>query len=360
MNLKKSLKRLHKSAKAVSPILAVLFMIVVSVAAGLVTYAWVMGYLDFTTSKAGKAVQIQSIAYDSDTEILYVYVQNVGDGAIEFIASECYYANGFLQTGATVDPIVLMEEETATATTTYPMLVGQDVLVRITTVDGTFNEAGFTYEGEGDGGVVTPPPTVTQVSSTDAGFSGVQADDLLVVMPNTRTGTFSTDALTCTAAGYTTVEVAAYMDDTGDRRAVAVLIKKAVGTETGTVSVTWGGSLVSTYTTIYQIYRGATTWTDNGESGVAHNGGGSLTTSLPTISGLSSSTTANVLTIGAAVFRDGPGTVTMTNIDTQDSSVSGSCYTFTEFSYGDAVTETDITWTTARLASGLLLQIECS
>jgi hypothetical protein len=362
MNLKKSLKRLHKSAKAVSPILAVLFMIVVSVAAGLVTYAWVMGYLDFTTSKAGKAVQIQSIAYDSDTEILYVYVQNVGDGAIEFIASECYYVNGFLQIGATVDPIVLMEEETATATTTYPMVVGQDVLVRVTTVDGTFNEAGFTYEGEGDGGVVTPPPTVTQELTTDTGgggFSGVTAGDLLVVMPNTRFGSWTGDALTCTAAGYTTLEVAAYRDDDGDRRAVAILIKTATGSETGTVSCTWGSS-ATTYATIYQIYRGATTWTYNGESGEASNGGGSFSTSIPNISGLSPSTTANVLSIGALVVRDSPGTVTITNLGSQDSSVSSNCYTFTEFSYGDAVTTTDMTWTTPRLATGLLLQIECS
>jgi hypothetical protein len=154
------------------------------------------------------------------------------------------------------------------------------------------------------------------------------------------------------------------MDDIGDRRAVAILIKEADGSETGnTISVTWGGSGVTTdpsYTTIYQVYTGAETWTANGESGVAHNGGGSLSTSIPTISGLAPSTTANVLTIGALVVRDNPGTVTMTNLGSQDSAEDGGCYTFTEFSYGDAVTETDISWTTARLASGLLVQIECS
>ena len=265
MNLKKSLKRLRKSAKAVSPILAVLFMIVVSVAAGLVTYAWVMGYLDFTTSKAGKAVQIQSIAYDSDTEILYVYVQNVGDGAIEFIEGECYYANGFLQTGATVDPTVLMEEETATATTTYPMLVGQDVLVRITTVDGTFNEAGFTYEGEGNGGVVAPPPTVTRELATEASFSGVVAGDLLVVIANTRTGSYTTGALTASCAGYAPIQVASFYTGTGDRRAVALFYRVADGTESGTApTVSWTGSGVTTYEILYQVFRmtdGTNTWT---------------------------------------------------------------------------------------------------
>ena len=57
-NLKRTLKR---KAKAISPILAVLMMIVVAVAAGLVTYAWVMGYLSFTTDKAGRGIQIQSL-----------------------------------------------------------------------------------------------------------------------------------------------------------------------------------------------------------------------------------------------------------------------------------------------------------
>jgi len=237
------------------------------------------------------------------------------------------------------------------------MLVGQDVLVRITTVDGTFNEAGFTYEGEGGGGVVTPPPTVIQVSSTDTGFSGVTAGDLLVVMPNHRTGTFATDSETCTAAGYTKVEVASYMTNTGDRRAVALLIRVADGTETGTVTCTWGGG-ATTYTTIYQIYRGATTWTE-GASDVDH-GVGSSDSSTVSISGLPTSTTANVLTIGALVTRSNPGTVTMTNLAGQDSSDSGDCYTFTEYNYGDAVTDTVMSLSTPQQASGYLVQIACS
>ena len=224
---------------------------------------------------------------------------------------------------------------------------------------GAFNGSGG--NGGDDDDDVTPP-TVTQVSSSDTGFSGVQAGDLLVVMPNTRTGSWSGDALTITATGYTTLEVAAYRDDDSDRRAVAILIKEANGTESGTVSCSWSSG-ASTYTTIYQIYRGSTTWTYNSESGEADNGGNHIsgeTTSLPTISGLSTSSSANVLSIGALVVRDNPGTVTMTNLGSQDSSMFNNCYTFTEFNYGDAVTETDMSWTTPQLATGILLQIECT
>ena len=53
-------RRLKKGIKAISLILAVLMMIVIAVSAGLMAYVWVMEYIDFTTSKAGQSIQIQS------------------------------------------------------------------------------------------------------------------------------------------------------------------------------------------------------------------------------------------------------------------------------------------------------------
>jgi flagellin-like protein len=77
----KNLKRkLNHSIKGISPIMAVLMMIVVAVAAGLVLYGWALGYLDFTTGNAGKAIRIQSIGYNTTDTSLKVYVQNVGEG----------------------------------------------------------------------------------------------------------------------------------------------------------------------------------------------------------------------------------------------------------------------------------------
>jgi FlaG/FlaF family flagellin (archaellin) len=365
-NIRKKLGDTRKKVRAISPVLAILLMIVITVAASLVTYAWVMGYLSFTTAKAGRAMQVQSVAYNSSTQELWVYVQNVGEEFVTLQPNSSVYVYGILQTDADVgifgtDNGALQVGDTASiAVQGVSIPPGDRVRVRVVDESGTFTET-HTYPLSGGGATpptVTPPPTVIQVSSTDTGFSGVQAGDLLVVMPNTRHGSWTGDALTCTAAGYTTLEVAAYRDDDSDRRAVAVLVKTATGSETGTVSCTWD-SPAYTYTTIYQIYRGATTWTYNGESGEASNGGGAESTSIPTISGLASSTAANVLSIGALVVRDNPGTVTMTNIDDQDSSVSSNCYTFTEFAYGDAVTQTDISWTTQQLATGILLQIEC-
>jgi flagellin-like protein len=86
-------KKLRKNVKAVSPVISVLLMIAVAVAASLVTYAWVMGYMGFTTNKVGKAIQIQSV-----TNTQHVYVQNVGDSQIQISS---FYVNGTLDLGAT-------------------------------------------------------------------------------------------------------------------------------------------------------------------------------------------------------------------------------------------------------------------
>ena len=134
-----TLRKFRKDAKAISPVLSVLMMITVAVAASLVTYSWVMGYLGFTTAKAGKAVQIQSIANEGGD--LVIYVQNVGDGTVEYDANSTVYINGVL-IACGIDNNPLSEGDTATMT-----LIGEaapeglKVTVRVVTIDGTFTEA---------------------------------------------------------------------------------------------------------------------------------------------------------------------------------------------------------------------------
>ena len=57
------MKNFRRNVKAVSTVLATLLMIAVAVAASLVAYAWVMGYIGGTTGKVGKAIQIQSVVH---------------------------------------------------------------------------------------------------------------------------------------------------------------------------------------------------------------------------------------------------------------------------------------------------------
>ena len=78
MKLKNIIRRFKRSMRAVSPVIAVLLMIVIAVAASLFAYAWVMGYLDFLSVKVDQGVQVVAINYDAPSSVLTAYAQNVG------------------------------------------------------------------------------------------------------------------------------------------------------------------------------------------------------------------------------------------------------------------------------------------
>jgi FlaG/FlaF family flagellin (archaellin) len=130
-----------KKRRAISPVLSVLLMIVVAVAGALVTYAWSMGYLDLTTARAGRAIQIQSVALDTSRQFLTIYVQNVGQGAVNLDSTgeTIVYLNGALQpTGALADG-VLEEGETIPLTIDLgtPLPSNQDVKIKVAGLQGT-------------------------------------------------------------------------------------------------------------------------------------------------------------------------------------------------------------------------------
>jgi flagellin-like protein len=62
-------RNMLKSKKAISPILATLLLIVIAVAAIVVTYAWVMTYMGTTTQQAGFRPYNANVAFSSGTTI---------------------------------------------------------------------------------------------------------------------------------------------------------------------------------------------------------------------------------------------------------------------------------------------------
>ena len=58
MHIRKTIRKFRRNARAISPVIATLLMIAIAVVASLVTYAWVMGYMNFTTEKTGKAIKL--------------------------------------------------------------------------------------------------------------------------------------------------------------------------------------------------------------------------------------------------------------------------------------------------------------
>jgi flagellin-like protein len=141
MNIGKTIRKFRKNRHAISPVIATLLMIAIAVVASLVTYAWVMGYMNFTTEKTGKAIQIQSVSYDSTNNQFTLYVQNVGDSPLEFGSSNSIFINGQGATG-TLSPNPLDTGDTAQST---PIDTGlqagvQSVTIKVTTTDGTFSQ----------------------------------------------------------------------------------------------------------------------------------------------------------------------------------------------------------------------------
>lgn len=61
--------KLLKSEKAISPILATLLLIVIAVAAIVVTYAWIMTYMSSTTKRAGEELVVENIRFHDSTNV---------------------------------------------------------------------------------------------------------------------------------------------------------------------------------------------------------------------------------------------------------------------------------------------------
>jgi archaeal type IV pilus assembly protein PilA len=147
MNFGKTIRKFRKNTRAISPVIATLLMIAIAVVASLVTYAWVMGYMNFTTEKTGKSIQIQSVSYASATHTFTVYVQNVGDSDLQFSSANFMFVNGgaagsqTIASGTTGNPATLAKGNTATLTGTMTLTAGvQSVTIKVTTMDGTFSQ----------------------------------------------------------------------------------------------------------------------------------------------------------------------------------------------------------------------------
>jgi len=90
------------SRKAISPILATLLLIVIAVAAVIVTYAWVMTFTGSTTNQAGVILVEENVSWPTSSSIAIV-IRNTGtsNGKITAVYIGTSAAN---LTSATVSP----------------------------------------------------------------------------------------------------------------------------------------------------------------------------------------------------------------------------------------------------------------
>jgi FlaG/FlaF family flagellin (archaellin) len=131
-----------RSIKAISPVIAVLLMIAIAVISSLIVYAWVTGYVGSTTSRIGNAVQIQSAAKDKASGDLIIYVQNVGQGAIELRPQSSVYINGklqILQSGSFSNK-ELKPGETIQIDTGFTVTSDEVLTIKVVTSEGIYSE----------------------------------------------------------------------------------------------------------------------------------------------------------------------------------------------------------------------------
>jgi hypothetical protein len=169
------IRKLRLSIKAISPIISVLLLIAIAVVASLVVYAWVMGYIGGSTTKAGYAINIQSFSSTQNGN-LTIYVQNTGQGAVQLNPASAVYINSslvqpILSPAAGANGLITIPQGQTTALIVYYPYSGP-ITVKIVTTSGTFmttsgtsNGSGTTYSvsfnTSGGGGSSTTSPSGT-------------------------------------------------------------------------------------------------------------------------------------------------------------------------------------------------------
>jgi len=84
--VKVRLRRIFRNERGISPILATLLLIVIAVAAIIVTYAWITTYMDGATSHAGVYLKKIDVSWEAPNNITII-VKNIGteDAYIDMI-----------------------------------------------------------------------------------------------------------------------------------------------------------------------------------------------------------------------------------------------------------------------------------
>ena len=77
------MRSMLKSKKGISPILATLLLIVIAVAAVIVTYAWVMTFTASTTSGAGAVLTVENVRFYGSGNDIEIVIRNSGTADAE-------------------------------------------------------------------------------------------------------------------------------------------------------------------------------------------------------------------------------------------------------------------------------------
>ena len=113
--------KILKSKKGISPILATLLLIVIAVAAVIVTYAWVMTFTASTTGQAGAVLSLDNMRFYTDTDdYIEITLRNSGtsDAEVETVYVGTTDSNLVSQSADSYVPVTQIVSTSATLTIT--------------------------------------------------------------------------------------------------------------------------------------------------------------------------------------------------------------------------------------------------
>ncbi|MEM3623405.1 MAG: archaellin/type IV pilin N-terminal domain-containing protein [Candidatus Bathyarchaeia archaeon] len=123
-------KKLLKTKKAISPILATLLLIVIAVAAIVVTYAWIMTYMSSAGTQAGVILYKENISWNSTANKTYITIGNSGTSNTKIVRLYLGTSQGnLINVTANTDidgGIVLNAKSAATITLDWPNAAASD------------------------------------------------------------------------------------------------------------------------------------------------------------------------------------------------------------------------------------------
>jgi flagellin-like protein len=212
----RNITKVKRCVRAISPVIATLLMIAITVVAALVAYAWISGYIGGTTVKVGNSIQIQSFAAGTSGS-LSVYVQNVGQGSVQLNPTGAVYVNN------TLIPILTVNGQPVTGVS-VPITEGQTIALGVQP-SGGYSQGDYVIIK-----VVTSGGTSTQTSGTGTGQPSVS--------PTPPTGTATPQVSDPTLSPLSPITL-------GGSTTSTVTVSGGVGTPTGIITFqlsTDGGS----------------------------------------------------------------------------------------------------------------------
>jgi len=136
--------------KGVSPVIATLLLIVVAVAAAILTYIWVTGYMGTLQAQAGaqqvqERIKIEGVEV-TNKQISKVYVRNIGDTEVTIANIYLLDASGnVLQSIPTTATLTLEQASSIGVSSSTTLRPGKTYIVKVVTTRGTEATYQFTY-----------------------------------------------------------------------------------------------------------------------------------------------------------------------------------------------------------------------